>query len=203
MGEQRCLFFIVHTIHEIEVPQTFILISASLSHKGRLRMEKIAVYPGSFDPITNGHINLIERALKIFNKLVVAVAVNAAKTPLFTVEERVEMIKEATQNSPQVIVDSFEGLLVDYVASKDINAIIRGLRAMSDFEYEFQMTFMNRKLNRNIETIFMMTGLRWFFVNSRIIKEVAIAGGSVKGLVPDVVCEKLKEKFPHYRERNG
>jgi len=166
-------------------------------------MEKIAVYPGSFDPITNGHINLIERALKIFSKLIVAVAVNAAKTPLFTVEERVEMIKEATQNNPHVIVDSFEGLLVDYVASKDINAIIRGLRAMSDFEYEFQMTFMNRKLDRNIETIFMMTGLRWFFVNSRIIKEVAIAGGSVKGLVPDFVCEKLKEKFPRYRERNG
>ena len=166
-------------------------------------MEKIAVYPGSFDPITNGHINLIERALKIFSKLIVAVAVNAAKTPLFTVEERVEMIKEATQNNPHVIVDSFEGLLVDYVASKDINAIIRGLRAMSDFEYEFQMSFMNRKLDRNIETIFMMTGLRWFFVNSRIIKEVAIAGGSVKGLVPDFVCEKLKEKFPRYRERNG
>jgi len=166
-------------------------------------MEKIAVYPGSFDPITNGHVNIIERALKIFDKLIVAVAINAAKTSLFTVDERVEMIKEATQNSPNVIVDSFEGLLVDYVASKNINAIVRGLRAMSDFEYEFQMTFMNRKLNRSIETIFMMTGLRWFFVNSRIIKEVAIAGGSVKGLVPDIVCKKLKEKFPRYREKNG
>jgi pantetheine-phosphate adenylyltransferase len=102
-----------------------------------------------------------------------------------------------------VVVDSFEGLLVDYVANKDIHAIVRGLRAMSDFEYEFQMTFMNRKLNRTIETIFMMTGLRWFYVNSRIIKEVAVAGGSVKGLVPEVVSEKLKEKFPCYRERNG
>lgn len=166
-------------------------------------MEKIAVYPGSFDPITNGHINLIERALKIFDKLIVAIAVNAAKTPLFTVEERVEMIKEVTRNNPKVIVDSFEGLLVDYVEAKDINVIIRGLRAMSDFEYEFQMTFMNRKLKRSIETIFMMTGLRWFYVNSRIIKEVAVAGGSIKGLVPDIVCEKLKEKFPHYRDRNS
>lgn len=166
-------------------------------------MEKIAVYPGSFDPITNGHINLIERALKIFDKLIVAIAVNAAKTPLFTVEERVEMIKGVTRNNPKVIVDSFEGLLVDYVEAKDINVIIRGLRAMSDFEYEFQMTFMNRKLKRSIETIFMMTGLRWFYVNSRIIKEVAVAGGSIKGLVPDIVCEKLKEKFPHYRDRNS
>ena len=158
-------------------------------------MKKIAVYPGSFDPITNGHINLIERALHIFDKLIVAVAINAAKTPLFTVEERCEMIKKVNNNNSNVVVDSFEGLLVDYVASKEINVIVRGLRAMSDFEYEFQMTFMNRKLNRNIETIFMMTGLRWFFVNSRIIKEAAIAGGSVKGLVPDVVSEKLKEKL--------
>jgi len=165
-------------------------------------MTKIAVYPGSFDPITNGHINLIERALHIFDKLIVAVAINAAKTPLFTVEERCEMIKEVTKNNPSVIVDSFEGLLVDYVASKEVNVIVRGLRAMSDFDYEFQMTFMNRKLNRNVETIFMMTGLSWFFVNSRIIKEAAIAGGSVKGLVPDMVSEKLKEKFPLCRDRN-
>jgi pantetheine-phosphate adenylyltransferase len=166
-------------------------------------MGKIAVYPGSFDPITNGHINLIDRALKIFDKLIIAVAINAAKTPLFTVQERCEMIKEVTRNNPNVIVDSFEGLLVDYVASKEINVIIRGLRAMSDFEYEFQMTFMNRKLNRDVETIFMMTGLRWFYVNSRIIKEAAVAGGSVKGLVPAAVSRRLKEKFPRYRQRNG
>jgi pantetheine-phosphate adenylyltransferase len=166
-------------------------------------MKKIAVYPGSFDPITNGHLNLIERALSIFDELIVAVAINAAKTPLFTLEERREMVKDATKNNPNVVVDSFEGLLVDYVANKDVHAVVRGLRAMSDFEYEFQMTFMNRKLNRNIETIFMMTGLRWFYVNSRIIKEVAVAGGSVKGLVPEAVSKKLKEKFPCYRERNG
>jgi pantetheine-phosphate adenylyltransferase len=166
-------------------------------------MEKIAMYPGSFDPITNGHLNIIERSLLIFDKLLIAVAINAAKQPLFTVEERVAMIKEVTKNNPNVIVDSFEGLLVDYVTEKNIHVLVRGLRAMSDFEYEFQMTFMNRKLNRSVETIFMMTGLRWFYVNSRIIKEVAFAGGSVKGLVPDVVSERLKEKFPLYRQRNG
>jgi len=166
-------------------------------------MGKIAIYPGSFDPITNGHLNIIERTLHIFDKLIVPVAINAAKTPLFTLEERVGMIREVTRNNPNVIVDSFDGLLVDYVAAKDVHVIIRGLRAMSDFEYEFQMTFMNRKLNRHLETVFMMTGLKWFYVNSRIIKEVAIAGGSVEGLVPDIVCEKLKEKFPQYKDRNG
>ena len=161
------------------------------------------MYPGSFDPITNGHLNIIERSLLIFDKLIIAVAINAAKQPLFTVEERVAMIKEVINNNPNVMVDSFEGLLVDYVAEKNVHVLVRGLRAMSDFEYEFQMTFMNRKLNRSVETIFMMTGLRWFYVNSRIIKEVAFAGGSVKGLVPDVVSERLKEKFPLYRQRNG
>jgi len=166
-------------------------------------MSKLAIYPGSFDPITNGHINIIERSLLIFDKLVVSVAINASKNALFTLEERVAMIKEATRNNPNVIIDSFEGLLADYVAEKEINVIVRGLRALSDFEYEFQMTFMNRKLNRHVETIFMMTGLRWFYVNSRIIKEVAVAGGSVKGLVPDVVCERLREKYPRYRERNS
>jgi len=166
-------------------------------------MSKIAIYPGSFDPITNGHINIIERSLLIFDKLVIAVAINASKNALFTLEERVAMIKEATRNNPHVIIDSFEGLLADYVAEQNINVIVRGLRALSDFEYEFQMTFMNRKLNRHVETIFMMTGLRWFYVNSRIIKEVAVAGGSVKGLVPDVVCERLREKYPRYRARNG
>jgi pantetheine-phosphate adenylyltransferase len=166
-------------------------------------MEKIAMYPGSFDPITNGHLNIIERSLLIFDKLIIAVAINAAKQPLFTVQERLAMIKEVTNNNPNVMVDSFEGLLVDYVAEKNVHVLVRGLRAMSDFEYEFQMTFMNRKLNRSVETIFMMTGLRWFYVNSRIIKEVAFAGGSVKGLVPDVVSERLKEKFPLYRQRNG
>lgn len=163
-------------------------------------MEKVVIYPGSFDPITNGHVNIIERSLKIFDTLIVAVAANASKTPLFTIAERVAMIREVTRNNPRVIIDTFEGLLVDYAVKKNTQVIIRGMRAMSDFEYEFQMTFMNRKLNRNIETIFMMTGLRWFYVNSRIIKEVAAAGGSVKGLVPDIVCTRLKEKFASARQ---
>ena len=108
-------------------------------------MEKIGMYPGSFDPITNGHLNIIERSLLIFDKLLIAVAINAAKKPLFTVDERVAMIKQVTKNNPKVIVDSFEGLLVDYAVKKKINVLVRGLRAMSDFEYEFQMTFMNQK----------------------------------------------------------
>lgn len=166
-------------------------------------MEKVVIYPGSFDPITNGHLNIIERSLGIFDRLIVTVAINASKSPLFSIAERVDMIREVVKNDPRVVIDTFEGLLVDYVAKKNIQVIIRGMRAMSDFEYEFQMTFMNRKLNRNIETIFMMTGLRWFYVNSRIIKEVAAAGGSVKGLVPDIVCTRLKEKFLSSRQSTG
>jgi pantetheine-phosphate adenylyltransferase len=158
-------------------------------------MEKVAIYPGSFDPITNGHISIIERALNIFDKLIVTVAVNPSKNPLFTIAERLEMIREATKDYPGVIIDTFEGLLVSYVARKKIRVIIRGLRAMSDYEYELQMTLMNRKLNRNVETIFMITGLQWFYVSSRLIKEVAAAGGCLKGLVPDVVCTKLGEKL--------
>jgi len=158
-------------------------------------MEKVAIYPGSFDPITNGHISIIERALNIFDKLIVTVAVNTSKNPFFTIAERLEMIREATKDYPEVIIDTFEGLLVSYVARKKIRVIIRGLRAMSDYEYELQMTLMNRKLNRNVETIFMITGLQWFYVSSRLIKEVAAAGGCLKGLVPDVVCTKLGEKF--------
>lgn len=163
-------------------------------------MERIVVYPGSFDPITNGHLNLIERALRIFDQVIVAVARNLAKIPLFTPEERVEMIKIALADNPRVIVESFEGLLVDYLNSKNVNFILRGLRQVSDFDYEFQMTFMNRRLKRDVETIFMMTGYKWFYVNSRIIKEVVFAGGSVKGLVPEIVCKRLHEK---YLERKG
>ncbi len=166
-------------------------------------MEKVAIYPGSFDPVTNGHISIIERALHIFDRLIVTVAVNASKNPLFTVEERLEMIREATKEYPGVHIDTFEGLLVDYVSKKKIRVIIRGLRAMSDYEYELQMTLMNRKLNRNVETIFMITGLQWFYVSSRLIKEVAAAGGCLKGLVPDIVCTKLNEKFRASRSRAG
>lgn len=156
---------------------------------------RVCIYPGSFDPITNGHMNLIERALHIFDKVIIAVANNPDKDPLFTTEEKKEMIQAAVENNPRVIVDSFDGLLVDYARSKGVHVILRGLRAMSDFEYEFQMTFMNRKLDREIDTIFMMTGLRWFYVNSRIIKSAVKAGASIKGLVPDIVCERLEKRF--------
>ena len=160
--------------------------------------EKIAVYPGSFDPITNGHVNLIERALELFDKLVVAVAHNPNKSALFSVEERLEMIRVALKNDPRVAVASFEGLLVDFVEQQGARVIVRGLRALSDFEYEFQMTLMNRKLNRKVDTIFLMTGYKWFYTSSRIIKEAASLGGSVRGLVPEIVHQRLKEKFPQY-----
>ena len=161
--------------------------------------EKIAVYPGSFDPITNGHLNLIERALQVFEKLIVAVAYNPNKAALFSLEERVEMIQTALKNDPRVTVASFQGLLVDFVEKQDASVIVRGLRALSDFEYEFQMTLMNRKLNRKVDTVFLMTGFKWFYTSSKIIKEAASLGGSVRGLVPEIVHQRLKEKFPLYR----
>lgn len=161
--------------------------------------EKIAVYPGSFDPITNGHVNLVERALGFFDRLIVAVAYHPNKAALFSVEERVEMIQTALKNDPRVTVASFQGLLVDFVEKQDASVIVRGLRALSDFEYEFQMTLMNRKLNRKVDTVFLMTGFKWFYTSSKIIKEAASLGGSVRGLVPEIVHQRLKEKFPLYR----
>ena len=161
-------------------------------------MESIAVYPGSFDPITNGHIDLLERALKIFDKVIIAIAVNPAKQPMFTPEERLEMIEHSLAQHPlkdRMKVDLFEGLLVDYVKSIPAKTIVRGLRAVSDFEYEFQMALMNRKLNSDIETAFIMTGLRWIYISSRIIKDAAMAGGDLSGLVPDNVVKKLMERL--------
>ena len=157
--------------------------------------EKIAVYPGSFDPITYGHVDIIKRALLIFDKVIVAVAHNFDKASLFTPNERVEMIKEALKAYPNVSVSSFEGLLMDYMKGTKANVVLRGLRATSDFEYEYHMAAMNRSLNDEIDTLFMMTGKDYFFVSSRTIKEVASLGGSVAGLVPDNVALKLKEKF--------
>ena len=154
-----------------------------------------AIYAGSFDPVTNGHMEIIRRGLELFDKLIVAVALNPGKAPLFTVEERLEMIREASEHHPRVHVDAFEGLLVDYAARNHVNVLIRGLRALSDFEYEFQLALMNRRLNREIDTIFLMTGFRWFYVSSRIIKEAASFGGTVEGLVPPIVSERLKQKF--------
>lgn len=161
--------------------------------------EKIAVYPGSFDPITNGHVNLIERALQVFDKLIVAVAHNPSKMALFSVEERIEMIHIVLKNDPRVTTASFQGLLVDFAVEQGASVIVRGLRALSDFEYEFQMTLMNRKLNRKVDTMFLMTGYKWFYTSSKIIKEAASLGGSVRGLVPEIVHQRLKEKFPAYR----
>ncbi len=165
--------------------------------------DRIAVYPGSFDPITNGHVNLVERALQVFDKLIVAVAYNPNKVALFSPRERIEMIQIALKKDPRVKAVSFQGLLVDFVEKQKAQVIIRGLRALSDFEYEFQMTLMNRKLSRKVDTIFLMTGFKWFYTSSKIIKEAASLGGSVRGLVPDIVHERLKEKFPQYGKRNG
>jgi pantetheine-phosphate adenylyltransferase len=164
--------------------------------KGKdIDMGKVAIYPGSFDPITYGHIDIIERALEIFDKVIVAIADNEEKRPLFTVEERLGIVKEAFEHNTNVIVDSFKGLLVDYVAKTNAKVSLRGLRATSDFEYEFHMASMNRSLNPHLDTLFMMTSKDYFFVSSRTIKEVARLGGAVEGLVPELVVRRLKEKF--------
>lgn len=156
---------------------------------------KIAVYPGSFDPVTNGHCDIVWRGLRLFDGIIVAVAKNGAKDPLFTIEERLEMLMETFKDAPNVEVDSFDGLLVDYAAKRGAHAILRGLRAVSDFEYEFQLALMNRKLNKKVQTVFLMTGLRWIFISSSIIKEAARFGGETRDMVPDIVYEKLKERF--------
>ena len=157
--------------------------------------EKVAVYPGSFDPITFGHLDILNRGLKLFDTVICAIATNIEKTGLFTVPERTELIKQSINSDQNVVVDSFNGLLVDYVKRVNARFVIRGLRAMSDFEYEFQMASMNRNLNCDMDTIFMMTSKDYFFVSSRTIKEVASFGGSVKGCVPRVVEEALTKKF--------
>ncbi|RPJ10841.1 MAG: pantetheine-phosphate adenylyltransferase [Deltaproteobacteria bacterium] len=158
-------------------------------------MEKVAIYPGSFDPITYGHIDIIERTLEIFDRVIVAIAQDTEKNALFTVEERIAMVKEIFQETPDVLAQSFKGLLVDYVAKTNASVIIRGLRATSDFEYEFHMASMNRSLNPQLDTLFMMTSKDYFFVSSRTIKEVARLGGGVEGLVPDLVARCLQKKF--------
>nr|WP_206425302.1 pantetheine-phosphate adenylyltransferase [Staphylospora marina] len=158
-------------------------------------MMKIAVYPGSFDPITYGHLDLIERGLKVFDKLIVAVLINSSKQPLFTVEERKEMIREATRHLPGVEVDSFEGLLIDYMKKREAGVILRGLRAISDFEYELQIASINRKLNEEVETLFLMTNNRHSFISSAMVKEVARYGADVSDLVPPHVVEALRVRF--------
>lgn len=158
-------------------------------------MSKIAIYPGSFDPITNGHLDIIKRARDLFDNVIIAVNNNPLKTFLFTAQERVEMIKELFNVSEGIEVESFRGLLVQYAKKKGAHFIIRGLRALSDFEYEFQMDLMNRKLNPGIQTIYLMTNQRYSYLSSGIIKEIVRLGGSAEGLIPDLVEKKLLEKF--------
>lgn len=155
----------------------------------------VAIYPGSFDPITNGHIDIIERGAKIFDKLIVAVLTNPAKQPMFSVEERTFMIEQSIKHIPNVEIDNFSGLLVDFARLKKARIIIKGLRAVSDFEYELQMALMNKKLDENMETIFIMTNTKYSFLSSSIVKEVARFGGCVANLVPPIVNEKLRKKF--------
>ena len=158
-------------------------------------MSKIAVVPGSFDPITMGHLDIIKRASTIFDEVKVVVMNNSSKNPLFNVDERMDLIAEVTRSIPNVQVDSFAGLLIDYSIEVKANAIVRGLRAVSDFEYEMQITSMNRFLNENIETLFMISNNQYSFLSSSIVKEVAKYGGNISGLVPGAVEDALKQKF--------
>ena len=158
-------------------------------------MPTLAVYPGSFDPLTNGHVDIISRGARIFDRIIVAILVNAEKSPLFTMDERVEITRAVFRDQPNVEVDTFDGLLVDYVAKRGAQVIVRGLRAVSDFEFEFQMALMNRRLNAKIETVFMMPAEQYTYISSRLIKEVFALGGRVHGLVPDMVEARLREKL--------
>jgi len=156
---------------------------------------RTVIYPGSFDPLTNGHLDIIQRAARLFDRVIVAVASNESKHPLFTLDERSALVRSVVSTLPNVEVDSFDGLLVEYVSSRSGQAIIRGLRAVSDFEFEFQLALMNRKLDERVETIFMMPKDTYTFLSSRIVKEIARLGGDVRPFVPDVVEAALKQRF--------
>jgi pantetheine-phosphate adenylyltransferase len=159
-----------------------------------------AIYPGSFDPPTNGHLDLIQRGAKIFEELVVAILRNSEKSPMFSVAERREMLRELTSDLSNVRIDTFDGLMVEYAKSIDAMCVLRGIRAISDYEYELQMAFMNRNLEPTLETVFMMPAVKYSYVSSRLVREVAQAGGPVKGLVPEIVEQKLREKLdPAYK----
>ena len=155
---------------------------------------KLAVYPGSFDPLTNGHVDIIERGTHLFDKIIVAILVNVDKSPLFTMQERVEIMRDVFKAQPNVEVDTFDGLLVDYATRRHADVIVRGLRALSDFESEFQMALMNRRLGPHIETVFMMPAEQYTYISSRLIKEVFSLGGQVRGLVPEIVEARLRGK---------
>ena len=159
-------------------------------------MERIAIYPGSFDPVTNGHLDIVERGALLFDKIIVAVMINPVKQPLFTTEERIEMLEDSFADLANVEVDTFqEGLTVDYAESKKAVAMLRGMRAVSDWDAEFQLALMNRRLRRDIQTVFLMTGLRWIYISSSIIKEAAQFGGDISGMVPPLVEKRMKEKY--------
>lgn len=162
--------------------------------------EHIAVFPGSFDPLTSGHVDLIERARYLFDKVIVSVLVNPEKVPLFTVDERLAMIHEVFRDQDDIEVDTFNGLLVEYARRKGARAIIRGLRAVSDFEYEFQMALMNRRLKQDLETVFLMPAEQYTYTSSRLIKEVFLLGGAITGLVPPPVEERLRQKLRALRD---
>jgi pantetheine-phosphate adenylyltransferase len=157
-------------------------------------MSTLAVYPGSFDPLTNGHVDIISRGARLFDRIIVSILVNAEKAPLFTTAERVDIARTVFKDQPNVEIDTFDGLLVDYVERRRAQVIVRGLRAVSDFEFEFQMALMNQRLNPRIETVFMMPAEKYTYISSRLIKEVFALGGRVHGLVPDTVEERLREK---------
>jgi pantetheine-phosphate adenylyltransferase len=156
--------------------------------------EVVAIYPGSFDPLTNGHVDIIQRGSRFFDRIIVAILINVEKAPLFTVPERVDIAREVFRDWTNVEVDTFDGLLVEYAQSKQASVIVRGLRAVSDFEYEMQMALMNRRLSPDVETIFMMPAEPYTYVSSRLVKEVVALGGSVHGLVPAIVERRLREK---------
>jgi pantetheine-phosphate adenylyltransferase len=157
-------------------------------------MSTLAVYPGSFDPLTNGHVDIITRGARLFDRIIVSILVNAEKAPLFSIAERVEIAREVFKQHANVEVDTFDGLLVDYVERRKAQVIVRGLRAVSDFEFEFQMALMNQRLNPQIETVFMMPAEQYTYISSRLIKEVFALGGRVHGLVPELVEHRLREK---------
>ena len=159
-----------------------------------MKMAKIAIYPGTFDPITNGHIDIIKRASALFDKVIIAVAINAHKQPVFSAEERIDMIENACRDIPRIETDQIDGLVVDYAERKRAHAIIRGLRAVSDFEFELQMALVNRKLNEPLITVFLMPHENYSYLNSSIVRELAQFGGNIKSFVPDYVRQKLIDK---------
>ena len=161
-----------------------------------MHQERTAIYPGTFDPLTNGHLSLIRRGRELFDRIVVAVAAETPKVPLFTLEERVQLAREALGDKDSgIVVEPFDGLLVDYVAKRGARILLRGLRAVSDFEYEFQLALMNRRLRREIQTVFLMTDYRWLYISSTIVKAAAGLGGDIRGLVPECVERSLRKKY--------